>query len=123
MALEKENNNNIDINNKAFNTDKSKRNSNLIEEHELSFDRERIGSAGKGFGNLVNDNGNQGMLVTLFVDSLVYFIHYTNFWNLLLNLESIADLIASVKDEDIVKLAKITQRHADQVNKSRLSVI
>nr|CAG8530113.1 13026_t:CDS:10 [Entrophospora candida] len=74
----------------------SKRNSTSIEEREWSFDRERIGNAGKGFGNLMNDNGKQ---------------------------ESIADLIASEKDEDVVKLAKFTQRHADQMNKSRLSVI
>ncbi|CAJ0857130.1 2169_t:CDS:10 [Entrophospora sp. SA101] len=101
MTLEENNSNsnkisNSDINNNAFNTNMSKRNSTSIEEREWSFDRERIGNAGKGFGNLMNDNGKQ---------------------------ESIADLIASEKDEDVVKLAKFTQRHADQMNKSRLSVI
>ncbi|CAB4419474.1 unnamed protein product [Rhizophagus irregularis] len=52
--------------------------------------RVRIGNAGKGFGNLINNDGEKG---------------------------SIADLIADVKDEDAVKLAMITQKHAGQKNR------
>ncbi|CAG8587339.1 12492_t:CDS:10 [Funneliformis mosseae] len=63
---------------------------NSFEDREWNIDRERIGNAGKGFGNLINDESRKG---------------------------SIADLIADVKDEDAVELALITQRNADQKNR------
>ncbi|GES96219.1 hypothetical protein GLOIN_2v1534145 [Rhizophagus clarus] len=62
---------------------------NSIEDRE-TIDRVRIGNAGKGFGNLINNESEK---------------------------ESIADLIADVKDEEAVKLALITQKHAGQKNR------
>ncbi|CAI2171608.1 8949_t:CDS:10 [Funneliformis geosporum] len=67
---------------------------NSLEDREWNIDRERIGNAGKGFGNLINDESGKG---------------------------SIADLIADVKDEDAVELALITQRNADQKNRIHLT--
>ncbi|CAG8537385.1 hypothetical protein RhiirA1_410784 [Rhizophagus irregularis] len=73
--------NGFNINNKMI--------KNSLEDREI-IDRVRIGNAGKGFGNLINNDGEKG---------------------------SIADLIADVKDEDAVKLAMITQKHAGQKNR------
>ncbi|CAG8507952.1 10750_t:CDS:10 [Acaulospora morrowiae] len=65
---------------------------NSNENRERNLDRERIGNAGKGFGSLISDDGEK---------------------------ESIAELIANVKDEDAFKLAqKITQMHASQKSPS-----
>jgi hypothetical protein len=33
---------------------------NSLEDREWSIDRERIGNAGKGFGNLINDESGKG---------------------------------------------------------------
>ncbi|CAG8449503.1 7432_t:CDS:2 [Acaulospora colombiana] len=58
---------------------------------EWNLDRERIGNAGKGFGSLIDDDGEK---------------------------ESIAELIANVKDEDAFKLAQFTRMHAIQKNRN-----
>ncbi|KAG9302789.1 hypothetical protein G9A89_009566 [Geosiphon pyriformis] len=68
--------------------------SHSFEQRERSLQREKIGNAGRGFGSLISEEGGK---------------------------DSVADLLANVKDEDALKLAQITQRHANQKSRGRSS--